>query len=39
MTDEDRKKEYLKNYYNERKKLLNHIINPDKESENVYIDK
>ena len=29
MTDEgrERKKEYLKNYYNKRKKLLNHLIN------------
>lgn len=37
MLDEDRKskKEYLRNYYYQRKNLLNHLINSVEELENV----
>ena len=32
---EKEKKEYMKNYYSKRKKLLNHLINCVKELENI----
>ena len=34
---EKEKKEYMKNYYSKRKKLLNHLINCVKELENIYL--
>ena len=41
MTDKhrERKKEYLKNYYTNRKNVWNHLINPVKELKYVYIGK
>ena len=40
MSDEDRKKkEYMRNYYSKRKKLLNHLINCVKNLEKLSLNK